>query len=138
MPSPAPSGSAGPSETPSSSPTQTASYVPGKLTNVQNGLLLSEGLHSRIIAIANESVAFVDGSFSEETFHEEPDGAGVFSDPDTGGWIYVSNSEKMRGGGGVGDGGGGGGGGGCRKRCIPSAKPNTPTLRCCSSPTSIA
>lgn len=102
MPSLAPSGSAGPSETPSSSPTQTASYVPGKLTNVRNGLLLSEGLQSRIIANSNESVAFVDGSFSEETFHEEPDGAGVFSDPDTGGWIYVSNSEKMRGGGGVG------------------------------------
>jgi hypothetical protein len=35
-------------------------------------------------------------------FHDEPDGAAVFEWPETGGWIYVSNSEvKTKGGGGV-------------------------------------
>lgn len=91
-----------PSTGPSSSPTKTASYVPGKLTNLQNGLILSEGLQSRVIARTNQRVRLASGALSAEEFHEEPDGSAVFADPDTGGWIYVSNSEQMRGEGGVG------------------------------------
>lgn len=91
-----------PSTGPSSSPTKTASYVPGKLTNLQNGLILSEGLQSRVIARTDQRVRLASGALSAEEFHEEPDGSAVFADPDTGGWIYVSNSEQMRGEGGVG------------------------------------
>ena len=90
------------STAPSSSPTKTISYVPGKLTNAQNGLLLSEGLQSKIIARALTKVELADGSFSRYGFHQSPDGAAVFPDPDTGGWIYVSNSERENGDGGVG------------------------------------
>lgn len=41
---------------------------------------------------------------SGRAFHPLPDGAGVFSDPNSdGGWVYVSNSEVMESGkGGVG------------------------------------
>ncbi|CAJ1947317.1 unnamed protein product [Cylindrotheca closterium] len=91
-----------PTSSPSSSPTQTISYVPGKLNFSQNGLLLSEGLQSRIIAKSAEKVQLVDGSSSSYGFHRSPDGAAVFADPDTGGWIYVSNSEAAYGDGGVG------------------------------------
>jgi hypothetical protein len=83
--------------------------VPGKLTVKSNGLLLSEGLTSRIVAktgkkvnlfglLDNEGVPFQ----SQEVFHDEPDGAAVFEWAETGGWVYVSNSEVIeRGGGGV-------------------------------------
>lgn len=94
--------SSAPSSIPSSSPTRTVSYVPGKLTNAQNGLLLSEGLQSRIIARANEKVPLVDGDLSDEVFHGEPDGAAVFAHDNDDGWIYVSNAELMQGEGGVG------------------------------------
>lgn len=97
-----------PTDTPSSSPTQVESanlalsYIPGKLNNYQNGVLLSEGLQSRIIATSLEKVQFADGSFSRFGFHDRPDGAAVFADPETGGWSYVSNSERENGDGGVG------------------------------------
>jgi len=91
-----------PTSSPSSSPTNTITYFPGKLSYAQNGLLLSEGLQSRIIAKSAEKLQFVDGSFSRFGFHRNPDGAAVFADPDTGGWIYVSNSETAHGDGGVG------------------------------------
>jgi hypothetical protein len=45
---------------------------------------------------------FGDSSMSEKKFHDEPDGAAVFEWLETGGWIYVSNSEgKAKGSGGV-------------------------------------
>jgi hypothetical protein len=78
-------------------------YIPGKATVYQNGLRLSEGLTSRIIAVAGTKVQYETGGESSESFHSKPDGAGVFKDDTTGGWIYVSNSEeKSSGSGGVG------------------------------------
>ena len=88
----------------------TVTYVPGKLSVMENGIRLSQGLKSRIIARTGEKVEFpgnkdIKGAReeSEEPFHVRPDGAEVFADPLTGGWAYVSNSEaKDPGKGGVG------------------------------------
>jgi hypothetical protein len=83
-------------------PTQVvATYVPGKLNVYSNGLLLSEGLTSRVVArtghpvVLTGSIADDVGGFSQSTdlFHDEPDGAAVFPWPETGGWVYVTNSE---------------------------------------------
>ncbi|KAL3935864.1 MAG: hypothetical protein SGBAC_008705 [Bacillariaceae sp.] len=98
------SGSSG--AVPAASSSNKITYVPGKLNQRQNGLRLSEGLRSRIVAQTGEKVV-LDGDNnkkSKERFHAEPDGAGVFEDPETGGWVYVSNSEvkEPRGRGGVG------------------------------------
>lgn len=73
------------------------SYIPGNLTRLQNGLLLSEGLQARIIAETGDSVLYANGTYSDKIFHELPDAGAAF--PDTrpwniGGWIYVSNSES--------------------------------------------
>ncbi|CAJ1970186.1 unnamed protein product, partial [Cylindrotheca closterium] len=92
----------------SMSPTEVyvATYIPGKLTVKSNGLLLSEGLSSRIIATSGKPVTlteFSPASTSKEDFHEKPDGAAIFPWFETGGWVYVSNSEvKETGRGGVG------------------------------------
>ena len=162
---------------PSISPV-TPTYIPGKLNVLSNGLSLSEGLQSRIIAQSGQRVHLTgleDGSsptiiqsitpkvswsltfplglcegdcdtdedcqdglvcfqrnefesvpgciggeenesktdycisnsneenqqYSDIKFHHEPDGAAVFAWPETGGWVYVSNSEVDDGGGGV-------------------------------------
>lgn len=96
-------------------------YIPGKLTVSSNGLLLSEGLKSRIVATAGQPVTLnglpplqtsnSNGNTSSEnvyykssqSFHTEPDGAAIFPWAETGGWVYVSNSEsKDKGTGGVG------------------------------------
>eukprot|EP00980_Cylindrotheca_fusiformis_P022722 scaffold9646_cov133-Cylindrotheca_fusiformis.AAC.5 len=97
-----------PTERPSASPSTEAptlipaTYVAGKLTVKQNGLLLSEGLQSRIIAQSNLTVDLGNSKYSDRPFHRRPDGAGVFEDG-KGGWAYVSNSEVLEtGGGGVG------------------------------------
>ena len=74
-------------------------YVPGEATVHENGLLLSTGLTSRIIATKERNVQYDTGGQSNEDFHSAPDGAAVFEDPTTGGWIYVSNSESADGGG---------------------------------------
>lgn len=99
-----------PTEAPSSAPTLIReTYVPGKLTVRENGLRLSEGLKSRIIARAGQRVNLSglssgpNGPLSSKTFHMRPDGAAVFAHPETGGWAYVSNAEVLEtGGGGVG------------------------------------
>jgi hypothetical protein len=93
-----------PSEAPSSSPNSSPriTYVPGKLSTLANGLLISEGLQSRIIAESGEQVAFASGEKSNDDFHAEPDGAAVYENAETGGWIYVSNSELDDAKGGVG------------------------------------
>eukprot|EP00980_Cylindrotheca_fusiformis_P022090 scaffold8976_cov126-Cylindrotheca_fusiformis.AAC.2 len=112
---PVPTASFGPTSsmapTQSSHPTVTASptkypatYVPGKLTVFQNGLMLSEGLQSRLLAETGEPVTltgFPTPKQSADAFHDQPDGAAVFEWHETGGWIYVSNSEVENGGGGV-------------------------------------
>ena len=80
-------------------------YKPGHLTVAENGLLLSTGLQSRIIAITGEAVAFKDGSKSSIPFHDQPDAGAVFADyspANKGGYAYVSNAEVGTKGGGVG------------------------------------
>lgn len=83
-----------------------SAFVPGALTNYENGLLLSMGLTSRIIGVSGVNVTYSDGSLSEIPVHVRPDFGAAFVDsrPDNvGGWIYVSNSEhKSTGKGGVG------------------------------------
>ena len=72
-------------------------YVPGELSVDENGLLLSTGLTSRIIARQGRPVQYLNGEESRTHFHTRPDGAAVFENP-AGGWIYVSNSEDSPGG----------------------------------------
>jgi hypothetical protein len=94
-----------PETPPTASPTQTpkptlmvATFVPGKLTVLSNKLRLSEGLKCRIIAETGAPIHFTGISkvaFSTELFHDQPDGAAVYEDLETGGWVYVSNSEVI-------------------------------------------
>ena len=86
-----------PTNLPTSSPTAFgATYRPGNLTTIKDGLLLSEGLDVRIIAMENEKVTYWNGTTSKSKFHERPDGGDTFDDTrewNLGGWVYVSNSE---------------------------------------------
>lgn len=82
-------------------------YRPGLLTVQENGLVMSQGLKSRMLARTGEFVTYPSGTNSTEVFHARPDGAATFAVPDDngenpGGWVYVSNSEgKQKGSGGV-------------------------------------
>ncbi len=58
--------------------TSQMTYVPGLLSIEENGLILSKGLASRIIAQSNQKVAYANGNRSRATFHARPDGAAVF------------------------------------------------------------
>jgi hypothetical protein len=69
-----------------------STYNPGNLTVQENGLLLSEGLTSRIIAISGQPVKLVNGSNSTVNFHFKPDAGATYEGPN-GTWMYVSNSE---------------------------------------------
>ena len=53
---------------------ESITYVPGEGTVWENGLLLSTGLTSRIIATKNTRVQYDTGGQSSEEFHEAPDG----------------------------------------------------------------
>jgi hypothetical protein len=83
-------------------------YEPGNLLVKENGLILSKGLTSRIIATSQQKVPYHDGSESKLEFHERPDFGATFQVPDDhtenqGGWVYTSNSEmEETGAGGVG------------------------------------
>jgi len=97
-------------DAPTSSPTH-ISFYPGLLSEQQNKLLLSKGLSARIIAQSGKKVSYdiVNGQGndrSELACHLHPDFGAVFKDERTwnsGGWIYVSNSEdRATGKGGVG------------------------------------
>jgi hypothetical protein len=71
-------------------------YFPGNLIVEQNGMILSQGLTSRLIAQKHQRVKYFLRGESNEAFHDFPDGAATFLDPNpnnAGGWIYVSNSE---------------------------------------------
>ncbi|GKY99065.1 hypothetical protein MPSEU_000862200 [Mayamaea pseudoterrestris] len=87
---------------------QSATYYPGRLNVIENGLLLSEGLTSRIIARAGSNVQLDTRRRrrSKQVAHALPDYGATFPDPregNEGGWIYTSNSEnKTSGAGGVG------------------------------------
>jgi len=81
-------------------------YVPGNLIKNENGLLLSEGLSSRLLAVSGQQVRYRNKK-SNDVFHSLPDMGATFVDSrdwNLGGWIYVSNAEvkKPRGYGGVG------------------------------------
>lgn len=70
-------------------------YGPIATTANADGLRLPAGFTSRLIAIAGQQVAgtgFV--------WHRVPDGGACAPRPD-GGWVYISNGEKDKGGGGV-------------------------------------
>ena len=77
-------------------------YEPGRLDVLQQDLYLSKGLTAKIIARAGTPVVYADGNTSDVPFHVLPDGAAVFEDIKTGGWVYVSNSEADNYNGGVG------------------------------------
>jgi hypothetical protein len=74
-------------------------YVPGKATVFENGLILSQGLKSRLIAQARLPVIYANGTQSSVPFHRRPDGAAIFLDPNSTNYKYVSNSEAYLGGG---------------------------------------
>lgn len=77
------------------------SYRPGHLLDCPdaNGLRLSDGLASKIIATSYETVTLKGGRASTLPFHAYPDGGAVFPHPSDGGWAYTSNSESDPGGG---------------------------------------
>ena len=75
---------------------QNISYVPGDLTVRENGLLLSTGLKSKIIAESGKPLPVTD-----QKFITLPDGAACFP-TNEGGWVYVINSEDSDKKGGVG------------------------------------
>jgi len=83
-------------------------YQPGHLRTTKNGVLLSAGLDCRVVATKGEKVKQFDPNDKESLlyksdipFHKNPDFGATFPTAD-GGWVYVSNSEVMRGDGGVG------------------------------------
>lgn len=62
----------------------------------ENGLLLSEGLTSRLLAKTGSRLSYDTGGASSIPCHDQPDAGETFADYRTenfGGWIYVSNSE---------------------------------------------
>jgi hypothetical protein len=79
---------------PTRTPVEGLTYVPGEATVYENGLVLSTGLTSRIIATKNTKVQYHNGGQSSENFHSAPDGAAVFKKPGSCEWAYVSNSES--------------------------------------------
>jgi uncharacterized protein len=84
-----------PSSQPSPGPLA-VTYVPGLLETLQNKLLLSKGLSSRILAQAGELVRYDTGYESSIPCHVMPDFGATFVDTrssNRGGYIYVSNSE---------------------------------------------
>jgi secreted PhoX family phosphatase len=84
-------------------------YNPGNLTVTQHGLLLSQGLKSRVIAQQFQPVPYTNAKVSKADFYRDADAGATFRDPrrgNQGDWIYVSNSEvrsavQPRGGGGA-------------------------------------
>ena len=63
---------------PTPSPPLPVTYVPGLLTVEENGLLLSQGLTSRIIAQRRRRVEYANGELSIEPFHRRPDYGATF------------------------------------------------------------
>lgn len=86
-----------PTLTPNAEPTQSPTKVtfnPGELTVRENGLLLSTGLTSRILAVSGSRIPYDTGGQSSQTFQRLPDFGACFEDPNNaGGWVYMSNSE---------------------------------------------
>lgn len=95
-----------PSDTSGEDSSKVTEFTPGKLTVQKLGLLLSEGLDVKLVAVSGEHPLYKDGSRSDTAFHFRPDAGATFPDPrssNAGGFIYVNNSEMYRDGdGGVG------------------------------------
>lgn len=71
-------------------------YKPGLLDHEEAGLLLSKGLHAKVIARSGRLVTYENGRKSDIPFHGRPDAGACIPDRrdnNPGGWIYVSNSE---------------------------------------------
>eukprot|EP00934_Nitzschia_sp_Nitz4_P006367 Nitzschia sp. Nitz4//scaffold69_size99277//96853//98628//NITZ4_004653-RA/size99277-processed-gene-0.46-mRNA-1//-1//CDS//3329556775//6357//frame0 len=103
--SPTPNPTAQPTTSPTDAVLSTVTYQPGNLTTLTEGLLLSEGLDARLIAITDQYVPYDFGGWSNQLFHGQPDAGATFEDTrdgNPGGWIYVSNAEVEDGMGGVG------------------------------------
>ena len=80
-------------------------YKAGALTVSAGRLRMSTGLRLRVIARSGLPVSYMDGSQSIISFHGKPDAGAIFPDPsptNSGGWVYVSNSEVSDNEGGVG------------------------------------
>jgi len=83
-------------------------YFPGLLAVHENGIKLSQGLTSRIIARFNETVIYYNQTRSRLKFHGEPDAGACFllggdvGNAGENGWVYASNSELKDKQGGVG------------------------------------
>ncbi|CAB9504928.1 osmC-like protein [Seminavis robusta] len=93
LPSQLPSSS---SQQPSLSPSDAVTFVPGLLTHLEHGLLLSEGLTAQIIAESGQPVKYWNGTTSKLQFHGMPDFGATFEDlrdDNPNGWVYLSNSE---------------------------------------------
>eukprot|EP00594_Rhizosolenia_setigera_P003655 CAMPEP_0178951314 /NCGR_PEP_ID=MMETSP0789-20121207/7153_1 /TAXON_ID=3005 /ORGANISM="Rhizosolenia setigera, Strain CCMP 1694" /LENGTH=460 /DNA_ID=CAMNT_0020632165 /DNA_START=553 /DNA_END=1935 /DNA_ORIENTATION=+ len=93
--------------TPSTIKEGTITYQPGNLRSYENGLVLSRGLKSKIIASSERHVPYSSKfspiPLSSRPFHSQPDAAATFEHPTLEGyWIYVSNAEVEHGRGGVG------------------------------------
>ena len=83
---------------PTIEPLSQVTYIPGDLSFEQNGIRLSTGLTSNIIATSGQKVNLLGGKKSKEKFHFNPDGGAIFREPSGSGWVYVSNSEHENGG----------------------------------------
>jgi len=76
-------------------------FIPGEFTVSENGLSLSTGLTSRLIATSGSKVTYANGGKSAVSYHSRPDFGAAFNitlGSNTGGWIYLQNSESSPGG----------------------------------------
>lgn len=63
--------------------------------STDGSLILSNGLRARPIATSGAPVLYADDTVeSLLSFHSDPDGAAIFANNDTGGWVYVSNAKN--------------------------------------------
>jgi hypothetical protein len=79
---------------PPPTPPTAVTYRPGSLyLHAATSLYLSTGLSVKVIAQSGQYVRYHNGTVSTLPFHAMPDGAATYPIANTGGWIYVSNSE---------------------------------------------
>ena len=72
--------------------------MPGKLTVMKAGLLLSEGLDSCLIATTKQLVKYANGNTFTVPFHGRPNAGATFADPQANnpsGWVYASNPKMQ-------------------------------------------
>ena len=97
-----PSPTGPPSNAPTDPAPQEPTFVMGRLNKVENGLTLSEGLSSIIIAKTFNQVLYAGtGELSEIPFHSRPSAGDTFEDTrgdNPGGWVYLSSKDATAGG----------------------------------------